>query len=158
MSPEGSSSRRSGGPVGWRCTRVGARTKVPGRSVEGGLRSASMETVAAGDGAVPALQLLRVSRSYGSKDTLVIALDEVSVAFEPGTRTAVMDPSGSGQVDVASLTAAQNVAMPLRVAGQRPSRGSVDEALTRSGSETAPGTAPGSSLVANSSAWPLPGR
>ncbi|MCP3909798.1 MAG: hypothetical protein GY745_12740 [Actinomycetia bacterium] len=56
-----------------------------------------METVADGDGAVPALELLRVSRSYGSKDTLVIALDEVSVAFEPGTRTAVMDPSGSGK-------------------------------------------------------------
>ncbi len=56
-----------------------------------------METVAAGDWAVPALELLRVSRSYGSKDTVVIALDEVSVAFEPGTRTAVMNPSGSGK-------------------------------------------------------------
>ena len=38
-----------------------------------------------------------VSKIYGSGDTQVVALDDVSVAFEAGRFTAIMGPSGSGK-------------------------------------------------------------
>ncbi|MEU3898193.1 ABC transporter ATP-binding protein [Streptomyces sp. NPDC045251] len=128
-----------------------------------------------------AIQLRSVSRRYGSGDSAVTALDEVSLAFPRGTFTAVMGPSGSGKSTLLqcaagldrptsgsvvvggteltglserrltllrrerigfvfqafnllpSLTAAQNVALPLRLAGRRPSRPRVREALDRVG-------------------------
>ncbi|MFC7895936.1 ABC transporter ATP-binding protein [Streptomyces sp. NPDC057381] len=128
-----------------------------------------------------AIQLRSVSRRYGSGDSAVTALDEVSLAFPNGTFTAVMGPSGSGKSTLLqcaagldrptsgsvvvggteltglserrltllrrerigfvfqafnllpSLTAAQNVALPLRLAGRRPSRSRVREALGRVG-------------------------
>ncbi|WP_217245503.1 ABC transporter ATP-binding protein [Streptomyces sp. AC602_WCS936] len=128
-----------------------------------------------------AIQLRSVSRRYGSGDSAVTALDEVSLDFPSGTFTAVMGPSGSGKSTLLqcaagldrptsgsvvvggteltglserrltllrrerigfvfqafnllpSLTAAQNVALPLRLAGRRPSRPRVREALDRVG-------------------------
>ncbi|ANB07992.1 ABC transporter [Streptomyces ambofaciens] len=128
-----------------------------------------------------AIRLCSVSRRYGSGDSAVTALDEVSLAFPRGTFTAVMGPSGSGKSSLLqcaagldrptsgavvvggtdltrlserrltllrrervgfvfqafnllpSLTAAQNVALPLRLAGRRPSRARVREALAQVG-------------------------
>ncbi|MFC4909139.1 ABC transporter ATP-binding protein [Actinomadura gamaensis] len=125
----------------------------------------------------PAVELRGVLRRYGSDDTAVTALDRVSIAFPPGSWTAVMGPSGSGkstllhcaagldradegQVLVAgrditrapehvltelrrrslgfvfqnfnlvgALTAEQNVALPLRLAGVRVKREQVRAAL-----------------------------
>ncbi|WP_255951838.1 ABC transporter ATP-binding protein [Streptomyces odontomachi] len=128
-----------------------------------------------------AVQVRSVSRRYGSGDSAVTALDQVSLAFPEGTFTAVMGPSGSGKstllhcaagldrptsgsVTVAgteltrlgetrltrlrrerigfvfqafnllpSLTAEQNVALPLRLAGRRPSGARVREVLRQVG-------------------------
>ncbi len=122
-----------------------------------------------------------MSRVYGSRNTHVVALDDVTVEFLYGSWTAVMGPSGSGKstllhcagglesvtsgqvlVDgqditnvseshltalrrtkvgfvfqnfnlIGSLTAAQNVAMPLKLAGKRPSRSEVQDVLTEVG-------------------------
>ncbi|RFU38200.1 ATP-binding cassette domain-containing protein, partial [Actinomadura logoneensis] len=129
----------------------------------------------------PAVELRSVVRRYGAGDTAVTALDGVSIAFPPGTWTAVMGPSGSGkstllhcaagldradegQVVVAgrditrapehvltdlrrrslgfvfqnfnlvgALTAEQNVALPMRLAGVRVDRGRVRAALAEVG-------------------------
>ena len=43
------------------------------------------------------LQLENLTRTFGSGDGTVRALDGVSLAFERGTFTAVMGPSGSGK-------------------------------------------------------------
>ncbi|WP_217170265.1 ABC transporter ATP-binding protein [Streptomyces sp. AC512_CC834] len=128
-----------------------------------------------------AIRLRSVSRRYGSGDSGVTALDEVTVAFPRGTFTAVMGPSGSGKSTLLqcaagldrptsgsvvvggteltglserrltllrrehvgfvfqafnllpSLTAEQNVALPLRLAGRRPPRGRVREVLRQVG-------------------------
>jgi putative ABC transport system ATP-binding protein len=45
----------------------------------------------------PAVQLHQVTRLYGSKNTGVAALDNVSLICPPGTWTAIMGPSGSGK-------------------------------------------------------------
>ncbi|CAM5450792.1 Vitamin B12 import ATP-binding protein BtuD [Streptomyces hirsutus] len=128
-----------------------------------------------------AIRLRSVSRRYGSGDSTVTALDEVSLAFPRGTFTAVMGPSGSGKSTLlqcaagldrptsgsvavggteltglserrltllrrerigfvfqafnllSTLTAEQNVELPLRLAGRRPSRAQVREALAQVG-------------------------
>ncbi|RMI36347.1 ABC transporter ATP-binding protein [Actinomadura harenae] len=125
----------------------------------------------------PAVELRSVARRYGSGDTSVTALDDVSIAFPPGTWTAVMGPSGSGKSTllhcaagldradegqiilagrditrapehvltelrrrslgfvfqnfnlVGALTAEQNVALPMRLAGVRLDRRAVKRAL-----------------------------
>ena len=131
----------------------------------------------------PAVALAGVSKVYGRGSGSVRALDGVSLAFEPGSFTAIMGPSGSGKTtllqcaagldrpdagtvriagtDLAglgerrlarlrrrsvafvfqsfnllpSLTAAQNVALPLRLAGEHPRRQAVRDALARVGLE-----------------------
>ena len=45
----------------------------------------------------PIVALDGVSKIYGSGDTRVVALDNVSVGFEAGRFTAIMGPSGSGK-------------------------------------------------------------
>ncbi|MBW8706472.1 putative ABC transporter ATP-binding protein [Streptomyces sp. MBT84] len=128
-----------------------------------------------------AIRLCSVSRRYGSGDSEVTALDQVSLCFPVGSFTAVMGPSGSGKSSLLqcaagldrptsgsvtlggveltrlsetrltllrrerigfvfqtfnllpSLTAEQNVALPLRLAGRRPSRAGVREALRQVG-------------------------
>jgi len=128
-----------------------------------------------------AIRLCAVSRTYGAGDSLVTALDDLSLSFAAGTFTAVMGPSGSGKSTllqcaagldrptagsvllgdtdlaslsettltllrrkrigfvfqsfnlIASLTAEQNVALPLRLAGRRPGRAEVRDVLARVG-------------------------
>jgi putative ABC transport system ATP-binding protein len=128
-----------------------------------------------------AIQLRSVSRSYGSGDSAVTALDQVSLSFPRATFTAVMGPSGSGKstllqcaagldrptsgsVSVGdteltklsetkltllrrerigfvfqafnllpALTAEQNVALPLRLAGKRVAKSRVREVLQQVG-------------------------
>ncbi|MCD0443674.1 ABC transporter ATP-binding protein [Glycomyces sp. A-F 0318] len=117
------------------------------------------------------------TKTYGSGETALRALDAVSIAVPRSSWTAVMGPSGSGKSTllhclaglerldagrvaldgrditaasdaeltrlrrtaigfafqnfnlVTSLTAAQNVALPLRLSGARPARGEVRAAL-----------------------------
>ncbi|NGY60907.1 ABC transporter ATP-binding protein [Lentzea sp. NEAU-D13] len=124
------------------------------------------------------LELRGVHRVHGTGDTAVTALDDVSLAVEPGELVAVMGPSGSGKstllnlaggldsptsgqvlVDgtslqslsrkklaawrrrrigyvfqdlnlIASLTAAENVALPLDLDGVRKSRRQAEQALS----------------------------
>jgi putative ABC transport system ATP-binding protein len=128
-----------------------------------------------------AVALEGVTKTYGGGEGTVLALDDVSVEFYPGTFTAIMGPSGSGKttlIQVAagldrpergtvrigeaeligmrepslarlrrervgfvfqsfnllpSLTAAQNVILPLRLAGRRPRRHLARDALARVG-------------------------
>ncbi|MFI8529015.1 ABC transporter ATP-binding protein [Streptomyces aquilus] len=47
--------------------------------------------------AAEALRLVKVSKTYGSDDSAVTALDEVTLGLARGTFTAVMGPSGSGK-------------------------------------------------------------
>jgi putative ABC transport system ATP-binding protein len=129
----------------------------------------------------PAVALDGVTKTFGVGESVVRALDDVSLAFDPGTFTAIMGPSGSGKTtllqcaagldrpdggavrigatDLAglserrlarlrrrrvgfvfqsfnllpSLTAAQNVILPLRLAGERPRRRVARDALARVG-------------------------
>ena len=47
--------------------------------------------------AVPAAATVEATKVYGKGDGAVLALDRVSVSFEPGRFTAIMGPSGSGK-------------------------------------------------------------
>ncbi|MGX1565101.1 ATP-binding cassette domain-containing protein, partial [Streptomyces sp. NPDC055509] len=47
--------------------------------------------------AAEALRLVKVTKTYGSADSAVTALDEVTLGLGRGTFTAVMGPSGSGK-------------------------------------------------------------
>ena len=49
------------------------------------------------------LAVERVSVSFGSKSTRILALNDVSVSFVPGELTLVMGPSGSGKTTLLSL-------------------------------------------------------
>jgi putative ABC transport system ATP-binding protein len=54
---------------------------------------------------IPAVVLEGVTKSYGGGAGLVRALDDVSLAFEPGTFTAIMGPSGSGKTTLLQVAA-----------------------------------------------------
>lgn len=56
-------------------------------------------------GTTPAARLHLVSKRYGADDSVVVALDEVSWQFDPGTFTAVMGPSGSGKTTLLQMVA-----------------------------------------------------
>ncbi|MFF0221383.1 ABC transporter ATP-binding protein [Streptomyces sp. NPDC004629] len=60
------------------------------------LRTASRRTHDAGP-AAEALRLVKVTKTYGSGDSAVTALDGVTLGLARGTFTAVMGPSGSGK-------------------------------------------------------------
>jgi len=127
------------------------------------------------------VSLRDVRMIYRAGSRQVLALDDVTVEFPPGTFSAVMGPSGSGKSTllhcaaglerptsghvsiagtalgelgetaltrlrrdrvgfifqafnlVSSLSAAQNVALPLRLAGRRPAAGEVAAALAEVG-------------------------
>jgi putative ABC transport system ATP-binding protein len=133
------------------------------------------------DHGTPAVELRAATRTFGTGERAVTALDRVDARFEPGTFTAVMGPSGSGKstllhcaagldrlsdgevvIDgvpvrglseraltrlrrsrvgfvfqafnlVPALTAAQNVALPLRLARRRPEPGAVTTMLAEVG-------------------------
>jgi putative ABC transport system ATP-binding protein len=132
---------------------------------------------AAAPGGSAVVRLSAARKAYGSGDSRVVALDGVSLDFEPGSFTAIMGPSGSGKstllqcaagldrldsgqvslvgVDPArmsetamtrlrrehigfifqsfnllpSLTARQNIELPLKLAGQRPDPREVERVL-----------------------------
>jgi putative ABC transport system ATP-binding protein len=50
-----------------------------------------------GESATPAAHAVELTKSYGTGESVVQALDSVSVEFERGRFTAVMGPSGSGK-------------------------------------------------------------
>jgi putative ABC transport system ATP-binding protein len=64
---------------------------------------------------VPAVALEGVTKTYGRGEGVVRALDDVSLAFEPGTFTAIMGPSGSGKTTLLQIAAGLD----------RPDRGTV---------------------------------
>jgi putative ABC transport system ATP-binding protein len=139
----------------------------------------------------PAVELRAVSKTYGTGERAVTALDAVDVRIPAATFTAVMGPSGSGKstllhcaagldratagqvvIDgvhlgglseraltrlrrdrvgfvfqafnlIPALTAAQNVALPLRLAGRKPAAGEVTAMLTEVGLADRSGHRPG---------------
>jgi putative ABC transport system ATP-binding protein len=147
----------------------------------GGLREPFGMSITALPTKTAAVVLEGVTKTYGGGEGSVRALDDVSLAFERGTFTAIMGPSGSGKTTLVqaaagldrpdrgtvrigdaeltrmgekrlarlrrrrvgfvfqsfnllpSLTAEQNVVLPLRLAGQRPRRRAAREALARVG-------------------------
>ena len=60
---------------------------------------ASVQTI------TPAVALEGVTKTYGRGERAVRALDDVSLAFEPGTFTAIMGPSGSGKTTLVQCAA-----------------------------------------------------
>jgi putative ABC transport system ATP-binding protein len=128
-----------------------------------------------------AARVVHGTKVYGSGDTAVRALDDVSVAFEPERFTAIMGPSGSGKSTlmhcvagldtltdgqvyigdvelgalsdreltrlrrerigfvfqsynlVPTLTAAENITLPLALGGRKPDREWIDSVVTTVG-------------------------
>jgi putative ABC transport system ATP-binding protein len=124
-----------------------------------------------------AARAVDITKTYGSGEASVLALDEVSVAFDVGRFTAIMGPSGSGKstllhclagldrptsgkihlgdTDITTLndrqltllrrdrlgfifqsfnllptlTAAENIALPIRIAGRKPDAFWVDSII-----------------------------
>jgi putative ABC transport system ATP-binding protein len=131
--------------------------------------------------AVAAARALHATKVYGSGDTEVRALDDVSIDFEAGRFTAIMGPSGSGKSTlmhcvagldtltsgqvfigdtdlstlgdkdltqvrrdkvgfvfqsfnlIPTLTAAENITLPLDLAGRKPDAAWVDNVVTTVG-------------------------
>jgi putative ABC transport system ATP-binding protein len=63
----------------------------------------------------PAVSLTGVTKTYGRGEGTVRALDDISLAFQPGTFTAIMGPSGSGKTTLLQCAAGLD----------RPDRGTV---------------------------------
>ena len=129
----------------------------------------------------PAARAVHATKVYGSGDTAVVALDDVTIDFATGRFTAIMGPSGSGKstlmhnlagldtltagyvfigdVDltklddkrltilrrdkvgfifqafnlVPTLTAAENITLPMALAGRKPDQGWLDTVITTVG-------------------------
>ncbi|MGI8329596.1 ABC transporter ATP-binding protein [Actinomadura scrupuli] len=127
------------------------------------------------------VRLRAVRKSFGTRRNGVVALDEITLGFGPGSFTAIMGPSGSGKSTflhcaaglerptsgsvvldghelagmseraltrlrrervgfvfqafnlLPALNVAENVALPIRLAGGRPRRSAVQEAIERVG-------------------------
>ncbi|MHB8869033.1 MAG: ABC transporter ATP-binding protein [Thermoleophilia bacterium] len=54
------------------------------------------------------IEIDRVRREYGSADSRVVALGEVSLSIEAGEYAAIMGPSGSGKTTLLSILGAMN--------------------------------------------------
>ena len=59
--------------------------------------STSVQDPAATNTGSSAVRAEKLTKVYGSGDTQVVALDDVSCSFERGQFTAIMGPSGSGK-------------------------------------------------------------
>jgi putative ABC transport system ATP-binding protein len=64
---------------------------------------------------IPTVSLAGVTKIYGRGEGIVRALDDVSLAFESGTFSAIMGPSGSGKTTLLQIAAGLD----------RPDRGTV---------------------------------
>ncbi|MFF1416192.1 ABC transporter ATP-binding protein [Streptomyces sp. NPDC058280] len=137
-----------------------------------------------------AVRLESLTKTYGSGDSVTVALREIELSLPRGSFTAIMGPSGSGKstllqcaagldrptsgrvfidgTDIVglsetqltelrrestgfifqsfnllpSLTAEQNVALPMRLAGRKPDRRTVQQALAQVGLENKAGSRP----------------
>jgi putative ABC transport system ATP-binding protein len=135
----------------------------------------------AADGATAAARATDLTKVYGAGETRVVALDEISVAFDRGEFTAIMGPSGSGkstlmhcmagldgissgsarigETELTGLTdkqltrlrrdkigfvfqafnllptlnAAENITLPMDIAGRKPDAGWLDEVVAKLG-------------------------
>ena len=165
-------------------------------------------TATVGQQAQAAARANDVWKVYGSGEAQVIALRGVSVEFERGRFTAIMGPSGFGQVDadalpgrpglghpgrrspsarrrspgwptrgltklrrdkvgfifqqfnlLPTLTAEENILLPLSIAGRKPDPAWYDTVID-DGRAARPAGPPArrSSPAASSSGWPAPGR
>ena len=115
----------------------------------------------------PLLRLDSLVRDFGSGDGTVRALDGVSLAFEPGTFTAVMGPSGSGKSTLLQSAAGLDRPTSGRRLPRRPRarRRSSERALARCGasgsaSSSSPSTCSAALTAAQNVALPsrLAGR
>jgi putative ABC transport system ATP-binding protein len=77
----------------------------------------------------PLIELRRVSRRYGEGASEVVALDDVSLALEPGVFAAFMGPSGSGKSTLLNIISGIDCASEgvVRVGGRRIDRMDEDE-------------------------------
>ena len=80
----------------------------------------------------PVVSATDLTRRYGEGDTAVDALRGVSLDVPKGQLTAVMGPSGSGNL-LPMLTAEENIVLPLSIAGEKPDKKWIDELLGRIG-------------------------
>ena len=136
---------------------TGENQGTPGASPHSGEHAAAhkIENMNTSPSSTPVVRLSHVSKIYGSGDTQVSALKNVSVDFYSGEFTAIMGPSGSGKSTRMHILAGLDCS---------PSS-SPDRKSTRTGSgssflhwdwNSASATGPPSFRVANSSASPLP--
>lgn len=80
----------------------------------------------------PAARVVNLTKTYGSGQAKVVALDDVTVDLYAGEFTAVMGPSGSGKSTLMHCTAALDVATSGAVfIGETALSGLRDRALTR---------------------------
>jgi putative ABC transport system ATP-binding protein len=94
--------------------------------------STATSTISTGPAtAIPAARTVGLTRVYGSGETRVVALDDVSIDFVSGEFTAIMGPSGSGKSTLMHCAAALDSATSGQIfLGEVEVTGLKDKALT----------------------------